>query len=86
MVTGKPTILDGGAKLLAGYRASGQPRESHCLGTGIRVATFGYYLGQEGERSRKQATLMPVELVPASAGSQLTIVLSSGLRLEVGAG
>lgn len=72
--------------MVAGYRESGLTRKAYCRELGIAVTTLDYYLRRQGERARKQAGLMPVELATASAAGPLTLVLGGGLRLEVGAG
>ena len=83
-------------RLVAGWPRSGLTKEVYCARHGISVGSLQRWrriFAEDAAPPRPQVTapateFMPVTLVgdaPAAPGSELTLVLSDGLRLEIGA-
>jgi transposase len=82
-------------RLVAGWPRSGLTQEVYCARHGISVGSLQRWrrILAEDAAPRPQGTaplteFVPVTLVsdpPATAGAELTLVLSDGLRLEIGA-
>jgi transposase len=82
-------------RLVAGWPRSGLTQEVYCARHGISVGSLQRWrrILAEGAAPRPQGTapateFMPVTLVgdaPAAPAAELTLVLSDGLRLEIGA-
>jgi transposase len=82
-------------RLVAGWPRSGLTQEGYCARHGISVASLRRWrtiLAQEDPAvagvPKPVPEFLPVTLVgdaPASTGAELTLVLTDGLRLEIGA-
>ena len=81
-------------RLVAGWKRSGLNQEVYCARHGISVGSLQRWrriFEEETVVPRPRAPVsefVPVALIgdpPATAGAEVTLVLSDGLRLEVGA-
>ena len=82
-------------RLVAGWPRSGLTQEAYCARHGISVGSLQRWrrlLAEDAEPGSRASSpvseFVPVTLIgdrPAPAGAELTLVLTDGLRLEVGA-
>jgi len=82
-------------RLVAGWPHSGLTQEAYCTRHGICVGSLQRWrrIFSEGAAPRPEVTAAATEFVPvrlvgdasAPASPELTLVLSDGLRLEIGA-